>query len=82
MASARFESMQDELERLAGEYISLLHEFQQTGDPDIFVDLDEKLLRLQNRAYGLANVEEQLEIQNGVTVLRNGVNSIFYSSVY
>ena len=79
MASAIFNRMQEELEVLYEEYTSLLQEFQRNGGPELFVELDERLMRLSDRAYGLSRPEEKLGIQHGVDAIRDKIKSLLYS---
>lgn len=78
VASALFNRMQAELEVLYGEYTSLSREFAKRGGFEIFVGLDEKLTRLSDRAYGLNNAEERLEIQHGVNAIQNEIKQLLH----
>ncbi len=72
--------MRRKLDVLGREYLYLLDEFQQTGDFDIFADFDSKLYQMMEISYNLSNAEERFEITNGVTVLKNGINSLSHSA--
>lgn len=69
------------LEHLSGVYDSLLEEFQQKGDIDIFADFDQNLIELRDEIDKLpaTDSEERYELTCGVTELSNKLNSLLHS---
>lgn len=80
MASARFVEMQDEMEKFGAEFTALRDEFFKTGESDILLELDEKLLRFKDEAIGLPDPEERFEATNFSTVMRNAISSLEFSA--
>ena len=65
------------LEELSGVYASLLEEFQQEGDIDIFAEFDQNLIRLRDEIDELpADSEERYELLGEVQELMDALNSL------
>ncbi len=80
MASVLYYNLNSRSKLLGHEYLSLLEEFRKSGEYDIFGELFNDLLKLQDQAYNLSDPEERLEIINAVTVLRNSINALLHSA--
>ena len=80
LASVLYYGLNERSESLNRQYLLLLREFRESGDYDLFSELYNDLLRLEDQARELKNPEEQGEIVNHVTSLRNAIGALFYSA--
>ncbi len=67
-----------ELAKLQDGYQTLLQEYKNNGDIDIFVDLQNMLLDFLDKVKELPASDEKFEIICTITLLSNAINSLLH----
>lgn len=78
--SMPFEDLQNELKEIQEMYLSLLREFEQSGDINLFAEFDERLTSLKEQVMRLPISDERHELLGGVTALSKKYNSLLHSA--